>query len=144
MILSCTKKESDSHYPGQGGIVYKWIKSIQYNDITGLMDTIRPTEFVDSIFILDTGYFTIFRGDRIMYRADIIEEGEFINNFSGPCNLGNDPWEMFTFEDGTAAIRRQYLNEPISEIRFGTIENNNYMEFDCERIDLYNTEIIEF
>jgi hypothetical protein len=140
IIVGCTRKESDQH---KAGFLYTWIKSYQYNSSTGLFDTIRPSLSEDSIFILDTGYITFYKGSLIQFRSEVLDKEDFESYNTGTC-YHDYIWSAFHLEDGTSMIYTTAINEPLLEVRFGKIENEHYMEFDCYRIDLYNWELIYF
>ncbi len=139
----CTKRESDIPYHGQGGFLYKWIKSYQYNPTTGVMDTIRPMLSEDSIFILKTGYITVFKGDRLIFRVDVLDRVNAGNDYFA-CGVLQSGWSKLILEDSSLMSYRNYGLEPLAEIRFAPANDDYTIDYGCERVDLYDLEILEY
>ncbi len=141
VIIGCTKKEIDIAPSERIGFLYTWVKSYHYNSETGLIDTIRPLLREDSIFILKTGYITVYKGSIVQFRSEVLDNHDFENYNTGTC-YHDYFWSALRLENGTSMIYTTAVNEPFFDVRFGNIENEHYMEFDCNRIDLYKWEIL--
>jgi hypothetical protein len=142
-FIRCTKSESDTPYRGQGIQLYKWTKSYQYNSLTGIIDTIRPSLTEDSVFIFRTGYISVFKGERLIFRANVLDRVDAGNDYFA-CGVLQSGWSTLTLKDSSSMSYRDYGLEPLTEIRFGSPYDDYSIDYGCERVDLYDLEILEF
>ncbi len=143
MFVRCTKSESDKPYRGLGGALYKWIKSYQYNPTTGAVDTIRPLLAEDSIFILEAGNISVFKGERLIFRADVLERTSPGNDYFA-CGVLQGGWSTILLQDSSVIFYRNYYPYSLTEIRFAPANDDYTIDYGCERVDLYDTEFLEF
>jgi hypothetical protein len=143
IFSGCTKRESDTPRSGMGGALHKWIKSYQYNSSTGVMDTIRPLLPEDSVFILEAGYISVFKGERLIFRANVLERNNPGNDYFA-CGVLQSGWFTIVLEDSSVVLYRNYYPLSLTEIRFAPANDDYTIDYGCERVDLYDTEFLEF
>jgi hypothetical protein len=142
-FIGCTKSESDKPYHGQSGRLFKWTKSYQYNPVTGIMDTIKPVLPEDSVFILKTGYITVFKGERLIFRVNVLDMNDSGNDYFA-CGVLQSGWSTMVLEDSSVMLYRNYYPLSLTEIRFSPANDDYTIDYGCERVDLYDTEFLEF